>query len=80
MFNISPVLQLVDQADKLVEKAPAVGGGILDLFTDNPVLIAGLAILAAIPLVLQFLSGVQLLRLWWMIAKIPEERCGPSIP
>ena len=42
---------------QVLEKAPAAGGSILDLFTDNPILLAGLGFLAAVPLIIGFFSG-----------------------
>ena len=33
------------------------GGGIVDLFADNPILLGGLALLAAVPFLFSFIQG-----------------------
>lgn len=42
---------------QVAEKAPQVGGSVLDLFADNPLILVGTLFLAAIPLALNFLGG-----------------------
>lgn len=42
---------------QVITNAPAAGGSLLDIFTDNPIVVFGLLFLAAVPLVLNFFGG-----------------------
>lgn len=45
---------------QVVKNVPTSGGSLLDIFTDNPVVIFGLLFLAAVPVVLNFFGGKPL--------------------
>ena len=47
-------------SEAVARAIPAAGGSFLDLFADNPVIIAGLAFLALVPVALSFLGGGSL--------------------
>lgn len=42
---------------QIVQNPTAAGGSLLDIFTDNPIVVAGLLFLAAVPFILNFFNG-----------------------
>ena len=42
---------------QVAKNVPSSGGSLLDIFTDNPIVILGLLFLAAVPVALNFFGG-----------------------